>query len=90
MVSAKAKTMTSTSPLQKIIKQYLPEGATLLDYGCGVCGFLQALSEASFVPFGVEFDKDAAYLASQRAGLTLSPLMTSSHYLLKDCLMPFI
>jgi hypothetical protein len=30
--------------------------------------FFQTLSEARFVPFGVEFDKDAACIASQRAG----------------------
>jgi SAM-dependent methyltransferase len=55
-------------PSAKLLKQYLPAGATVLDYGCGVGGFLQASSEAGFVPFGVEFDKDAADLASQRAG----------------------
>jgi len=55
-------------PSANLLRQYLPAGATVLDYGCGVGGFLQALSEAGFFPFGVEFDKDAADLASKRAG----------------------
>jgi glycosyltransferase involved in cell wall biosynthesis/SAM-dependent methyltransferase len=52
----------------QLLKQYLPAGASVLDYGCGIGGFLQALSASGFVPFGVEFDKDAADLAAQRAG----------------------
>jgi glycosyltransferase involved in cell wall biosynthesis/2-polyprenyl-3-methyl-5-hydroxy-6-metoxy-1,4-benzoquinol methylase len=51
----------------QMLKQYLPVGAHVLDYGCGVGSFLQALNSAGFLPFGVEFNKDAADLAAQRA-----------------------
>jgi glycosyltransferase involved in cell wall biosynthesis/2-polyprenyl-3-methyl-5-hydroxy-6-metoxy-1,4-benzoquinol methylase len=51
----------------QMLKQYLPLGAHVLDYGCGVGSFLQALSSAGFLPFGVDFNKDAANLAAQRA-----------------------
>ncbi|MBM9605791.1 class I SAM-dependent methyltransferase [Desulfopila inferna] len=52
----------------QLLKQYLPVGASVLDYGCGVGAFLHALSEEGFNPFGVEFDKDAADFAGQKAG----------------------
>jgi len=75
----------------QLLKQYLPVGASVLDYGCGVGGFLQALDAAGFVPFGVEFDKDAADLASQRAGcdaisvenfeeLAIKPMFDAIHF----------
>lgn len=52
----------------QLLKQYLPAGATVLDYGCGVGAFLKALGAEGFVPFGVEFDQDAAHCAGQNAG----------------------
>lgn len=52
----------------QLLKQYLPAGASVLDYGCGVGAFLKALGVEGFIPFGVEFDKDAAHRAGQIAG----------------------
>lgn len=51
----------------QLLKQYLPAGAAVLDYGCGVGAFLKALGAEGFIPFGVEFDKDAADFAGQKA-----------------------
>lgn len=57
----------------QLLKQYLPVGASVLDYGCGVGGFLIALGNVGFVPYGVEFDRDAADCAGQKAGcMTMS------------------
>ena len=52
----------------KVLKQYLPAGAFVLDYGCGLGGFLTALKEEGFIPYGVEFDQDAAFVAGLNAG----------------------
>jgi 2-polyprenyl-3-methyl-5-hydroxy-6-metoxy-1,4-benzoquinol methylase len=54
-----------------LLRQSLSEGATVLDYGCGVGEFLQALGKEGFIPYGVEFDRDAAKLASKRANCTV-------------------
>jgi 2-polyprenyl-3-methyl-5-hydroxy-6-metoxy-1,4-benzoquinol methylase len=51
----------------KLLRQYLPEGGIVLDYGCGIGTFLKALGVEEFIPFGVEFDADAAKLASSNA-----------------------
>lgn len=50
------------------LKQFLPAGSLVLDYGCGTGAFLKALDAEGFVPFGVEFDKDAALFAGKNAG----------------------
>lgn len=50
-----------------LLKKYLPAGATVLDYGCGVGAFLKALAQEEFIPYGVEFDEDAARFAGQNA-----------------------
>ena len=42
-----------------LLKKYIDEGATVLDYGCGIGGFLKELEAGNFFPFGVEFDKKA-------------------------------
>jgi SAM-dependent methyltransferase len=45
----------------------------VLDYGCGVGAFLRALNAEGFVPYGVEFDRDAAHFAGQKAAcMTMS------------------
>ena len=49
----------------KLLKKYLPTGATVLDYGCGVGAFLKALAQEGFIPYGVEFDEDASRFAGQ-------------------------
>ena len=51
-----------------LLKRYLPAGALVLDFGCGVGAFLKALNTEGFVPYGVEFDRDAAHFAGQKAG----------------------
>lgn len=48
-----------------LLKAYLPVGATVLDYGCGVGAFLKGLAQEGFIPCGVEFDVDAARFAGQ-------------------------
>ncbi len=48
-----------------LLKKYLPVGAKVLDYGCGVGAFLKALAQEGFTPYGVEFDEDAARFAGQ-------------------------
>lgn len=48
-----------------LLKEYLPAGAKVLDYGCGVGAFLKALAQEGFIPYGVEFDEDAARFAGQ-------------------------
>jgi len=57
----------------QLLRQYLPTGALVLDYGCGVGAFLRALNADGFVPYGVEFDRDAAHFAGQKAAcMTMS------------------
>jgi SAM-dependent methyltransferase len=50
----------------RLLRQFLPAGARVLDYGCGVGLFLQALKSEAFVPVGVEFDGDAAAYAAEK------------------------
>lgn len=51
-----------------LLKQYVHEGAVVLDYGCGTGAFLKALGAEGLAPFGVEFDQDAARFAGENAG----------------------
>lgn len=51
----------------QLLSKYLKPGSRVLDYGCGVGGFLKALNSQGFVPFGVEFDSDAAQFAANNA-----------------------
>jgi len=51
-----------------LLKQYLSSGSLVLDYGCGTGDFLRALDTAGYIPFGVEFDEDAARSAGEHAG----------------------
>jgi 2-polyprenyl-3-methyl-5-hydroxy-6-metoxy-1,4-benzoquinol methylase len=50
-----------------LLKEFLPAGATVLDYGCGVGAFLKALTQKGFLPLGVEFDEQAALFAGKNA-----------------------
>lgn len=52
----------------QLLTQYLATDALVLDYGCGIGAFLKALGNAGFVPYGVEFDRNAAKFAGQNTG----------------------
>lgn len=54
----------------KLLARFLPNGAFVLDYGCGVGQFLSALKAEGFLPTGVEFDDDAAQFAGHYADCT--------------------
>lgn len=58
-----------------LLAQHAPSGSTVLDYGCGVGHFLQAVRAEGFVPFGVEFDAAAAASAAVSVGC---PVVTVS------------
>lgn len=51
----------------RMLRELLPPGARVLDYGCGTGAFLEALRAVDLVPVGVEFDHDAAQAASRRS-----------------------
>ncbi len=51
----------------KLLKGELLTGSLVLDYGCGLGGFLLALREEGLVPFGIEFDEGASAHAAHRA-----------------------
>jgi 2-polyprenyl-3-methyl-5-hydroxy-6-metoxy-1,4-benzoquinol methylase len=51
----------------RLLCQHLEPGSTVLDYGCAVGSFLKACSSRGLVPFGVEFDGEAALFAAQNA-----------------------
>ena len=55
----------------------LPPGARVLDYGCGLGGFLQAVAAAGWLPVGVEFDREAARRAQASVGC---PVMTVEEF----------
>lgn len=52
----------------KLLGNFLPQGARVLDYGCGVGLFLEALRAEGFAPIGVEFDREAAGYAADNSG----------------------
>jgi 2-polyprenyl-3-methyl-5-hydroxy-6-metoxy-1,4-benzoquinol methylase len=51
----------------KLLQKYLPVAAKVMDYGCGTGDFLKALAQEGFIPYGVEFDENAARFAAQNA-----------------------
>jgi 2-polyprenyl-3-methyl-5-hydroxy-6-metoxy-1,4-benzoquinol methylase len=51
----------------RLLRQFLPAGACILDYGCGIGLFLKALKSEDFIPVGVEFDRDASAYAAATA-----------------------
>ena len=51
-----------------LLREFAPEGASVLDYGCGFGHFLTAVRSAGFNATGVEFDADAAARAQQASG----------------------
>lgn len=58
----------------RLLRQHIEPGATVLDYGCGVGGFLKALKSQGFVPVGVEFDRDAALFAARNSNCEAMPV----------------
>jgi 2-polyprenyl-3-methyl-5-hydroxy-6-metoxy-1,4-benzoquinol methylase len=55
----------------RLLSRHLPAGATVLDYGCGAGAFLASVKAQGLLPFGVEFDAEAANHAAQVAGCTV-------------------
>lgn len=51
----------------RLLRQHLKSGTIVLDYGCGVGSFLKTCTSQGLVPFGVEFDGEAALFAAQNA-----------------------
>jgi SAM-dependent methyltransferase len=52
----------------KLLREFLPANAVVLDYGCGLGAFLKALEAEMFKAVGVEFDEDAAKFAAKNSG----------------------
>ncbi len=48
----------------QLLRNYVDRGVSILDYGCGTGGFLEALYKYGFTPSGVEFDQSVAVSAS--------------------------
>lgn len=51
----------------RFLARHLPIGKRILDYGCGTGSFLAACSEHGYIPVGVDFDRDVARAAGERA-----------------------
>lgn len=51
----------------RLLSKHLKPGLKVLDYGCGLGWFLKACKSHGFVPFGVEFNNDAAQFAAKNA-----------------------
>ncbi|MBN8491264.1 MAG: class I SAM-dependent methyltransferase [Burkholderiales bacterium] len=62
------------SAAARLLRDYAPEGATVLDYGCGLGHFLHATRSAGFNAHGVEFDAEAAEAAALRSGCPVIPV----------------
>jgi 2-polyprenyl-3-methyl-5-hydroxy-6-metoxy-1,4-benzoquinol methylase len=52
----------------KLLRNFLPGGSSVLDYGCGLGLFLQALRAEGFSATGVEYDEGAAAYAARSTG----------------------
>ena len=52
----------------RLLRKYVPKDSFVLDYGCGLGAFLKALKSTGLVPYGVEYDVDAADFAGEGAG----------------------
>ena len=65
---------SSYSESAKLLSSYLPSNSLVLDYGCGMGYFLNALLEEGLLPIGVEFDEEAAKSASKIADCDVYPI----------------
>ena len=61
-----------------LLMQHLEPGAKVLDYGCGMGSFLKACSSQGLVPFGVEFDGEAAIYSAKNANCEVITVETFS------------
>ena len=50
-----------------LLRQYVMPGSIVLDYGCGMGGILKSCSIHDLLPFGEEFDGEAALFAEKNA-----------------------
>lgn len=51
-----------------LLRKYVPKDSVVLDYGCGLGTFLKALKSTGLVPYGVDYDVDAADFAGKDVG----------------------
>ena len=63
-----------------LLGQYLEPSAIVLDYGCGLGNFLKALRGKRLVPFGVEFDSEAALFAAKNANCKVMTVDAFSNF----------
>ena len=50
----------------QLLRKFLDKYSLVLDYGCGLGHFLEGIKANSLSPFGVDFDEEAAKVASKR------------------------
>ena len=50
-----------------LLIKYVDSESIVLDYGCGLGNFLEVLSSKKLIPYGVEFDNEAAKFAANKA-----------------------
>ena len=63
-----ASDLTPYHQAASLLGQFAQPGSTVMDYGCGVGHFLQAVKAEGFLLYGVEFDAPAAAAAAVHAG----------------------
>ncbi len=61
-----------------LLKLYMHDGDKVLDYGCGIGGFLEALEQENLIPYGVEYDKKTAIAISDK---TLFNIMSVEYFM---------
>jgi 2-polyprenyl-3-methyl-5-hydroxy-6-metoxy-1,4-benzoquinol methylase len=52
----------------RLLRKYVPKDSVVLDYGCGLGDFLKALKSTGLVPYGIDYDVDAADFAGEDTG----------------------
>ena len=67
-----ANDLTPYRQAAALLRQFAQPDSTVLDYGCGVGHFLQAVKAEGFDPYGVEFDAPAAAAAAVHAGCSVA------------------
>jgi 2-polyprenyl-3-methyl-5-hydroxy-6-metoxy-1,4-benzoquinol methylase len=64
----------------RLLRDYLPPGASVLDYGCGLGLFVQALHAEGFSAIGVEYDEAAV---AHAAKITGRPILSVAEFMSK-------